>query len=113
LVEERRRLASSLAAFAARLGLVTLRFFRTTRAAAMVDLNRSVTSSRFLSWLRDPLDTNLSRPPVSSREPSRWISWLRCSSVRLGDPAASHHSSIRVEDVLTCWPPGPPEREAR
>src|SRR5215203_3782667 len=44
-VAARRRLASSLAALAARLGLVALRCFRTTSAAARICWSRPVTSS--------------------------------------------------------------------
>jgi hypothetical protein len=71
LVAARRRLASKRAAFAARLGLVAFLFFRTASAAATTDCNRSVTSSRFRSWLRVPLDTSRSRPVESSLELSR------------------------------------------
>ena len=52
LVAERRRLASSRAAFAARLGLVRFRGFGTASAAATTSRSRSVAASRFRSWLR-------------------------------------------------------------
>jgi len=59
---------------AARLTLVAFRFFVTASAAATTACNRSVTSSLFLSWLREPLDTNLSLPVESSLGFSRWSS---------------------------------------
>lgn len=110
---DRRRLASSRVALAARVGLVGLRFFRTASAAATMACNRSVTSSRFRDWLREPLDTSRSRPTESSLGLSRSSSRSRCSGVRLGEAATSHQTSIRVEEVLTCCPPGPLERDAR
>src|SRR5687767_8020966 len=57
-----RRLASSRAAFDARLGLVAFRFFRTASASAITDSRRSVTSSRLRSWLLVALETSLRRP---------------------------------------------------
>jgi len=66
-----------------------------------------------LRWLRDVLDTRRSRPAPSSRLASRTRRRCRCCSLSAWEPATSHHSSIRVEEVLTCCPPGPPEREAR
>jgi hypothetical protein len=101
-VAARRRLASSRAAFAARLGLVGFLFFRTASALATTDRSRSVTSSRLRSWLLDPLDTSRKRPVESSLVLKRSKSWARCSGVSVGDPAISHQTSIRVEDVFTC-----------
>jgi hypothetical protein len=112
LVAARRRLASSRAAFAARLGLVGFRFLGSTSAAATTSRSRSVTFSRFLNWLLVPLETSRKRPLLSSLGANFCSSRSRWSAVRAVEPATSHQTSIRVEDVLTCWPPGPPEREA-
>jgi hypothetical protein len=37
----------------------------------------------------------------------------RCSSLSEGEAAASKLASMRDAVTLACWPPGPPEREAR
>ena len=37
-------------------------------------------------------------------------SWRLTASA--GERAMFHHTSTRVDEVFTCWPPGPPEREA-
>ena len=50
---------------------------------------------------------------ASSRVASRSSSRRRCSSVSDGEAATSHQTSTRVDEVFTCWPPGPPERDAR
>src|SRR5215218_7220192 len=36
-----------------------------------------------------------------------------CPSSRAADVSKSHRSSMRVDEVFTCWPPAPPERDAR
>ena len=35
------------------------------------------------------------------------------SSVSADDPVTSHQTSTRVEEVFTCCPPGPPDRDTR
>src|SRR5690606_1929409 len=85
-----------------------------TRSASRTSLtNRSVTSSRLRCWLRVAWLARIRIPSAVRRDPSRWRSRARCSAVRTSEPATSQTSSTRVEDVFTCWPPGPLDRDAR
>jgi len=45
--------------------------------------------------------------------PTRAIRRSRAHSGRLGLVATSNTTSILVFDVFACWPPGPPDAEAR
>ena len=115
LVAPRRRLASSRAALRRPRSAWSASAASAPRAPApRRRRSRSVTSSRFRSWLRDAArhesEPSRCRPAGwPSRASRRW----RCSSVSVGERATSHQTSTRVDEVLTCCPPGPPEREAR
>ena len=106
-------LSASLRSFAARDGRVAIRLrlaaspFRTSSA------RRASASSLFCRWLRDADATTRRRPSESMRDERRCLSRARCSSVNTRDVSIDHSSSIRVDDVLTCCPPGPPARVAR
>ena len=59
-------------------------------------------------------------PTPAAAVPRRRAGWpaarssrCRCSSLSAGEPATSQETSTRVDEVFTCWPPGPPERDAR
>ncbi len=66
--------------------------------------------SRLRSWDRCSEAVTVSIP-VMSRCPSRLSSMVRSWSESTAEPAMFQESSTRVSVVLTCWPPGPDERE--
>ena len=116
----RRRLASARRRFAARRrsraaleGLVFLRGFRGLRASETIALRRSIAASRFRSWLRRRDATTRSQPRASIRCPSFSSNRSRCVAERVGLVRTFQRTSTRVADVFTCWPPGPPDRDAR
>jgi len=51
--------------------------------------------------------------PATSRRSSRMSSLARWTSETAAELPMSQKSSTRLSDVLTCWPPGPEERENR
>src|SRR4029079_3890585 len=113
LRSDRRRLASSRAAFTDAGTRVGLRRLGRASALATTVRSRSVTDSRFRSWLRVSPDTKRSRPAESRRGARRARRRALSSSVTAADAAMSQTTSILVDDVLTCCPPGPLERDAR
>lgn len=78
----------------------------------MISASLAMAISRLRSWDRSSDAVTVMEPPMSLR-PRRLRSNCRCSSVRVVDPATFHVNSARLSVVLTCWPPGPDERENR
>ncbi len=77
---------------------------------SLASLSRAI--SRFRSWERRSETVTVTDPAIS-RRPSRVISILCCSSESASESATFHVSSTRLSEVLTCWPPGPDDRENR
>lgn len=113
LTVERRRFARSRRSREPAVGRVGRRFLRCRSAPRTSSAKRSTTVSRLRCWLREPSSVSRSTPASLMRLASRARMRPRCSSERVGEEATSHSSSMRVEEVLTCCPPGPPERLAR
>ena len=88
---------------------VRFRGLGTTSARATTSRSRSVTSSRFRSWLREPLETSRRRPAPSSRLASRASRRWRCSSLsggRARDVPPDLDPRRRRVDVLPARPAG-------
>jgi hypothetical protein len=102
-----RRLVSTRRRWEARVGRVRFRGGVTSRAPASRAARRSMARDRFRVWERSSLAVTATTGPRRSTIRSR------AHDGRLGEPAASKRTSLRVFDVLTCWPPGPPEVEKR
>ena len=93
-------------------GLVARRRFGTCSAWRTSAARRSSAAWRFCCWLRRSLATTRTIPSESSRAASFSRIRARSSSRhRLRELGRSQSSSIRVDDVLTCCPPGPPARD--
>lgn len=95
----------------ARVGRVGRRGLSAREASTTSWTSRSSARWRFNSWLRSlPIATRSSSPAVI-RPPS--FPRTRASSAPLrGSSDSGTRSSTRVAEVLTCWPPGPLERDA-
>lgn len=102
---------SSLASFAARLGLVGFRFRGTIRARRTSSASRCSARSRLRLWLRKSLATTRMLPSVVSREESLSSSRARCSSVSARDAGMFQKISTRDDVLLTCCPPAPDDLE--
>lgn len=68
--------------------------------------------SRLRSWERRSEAVTVITPAMS-RGPRRVTSLSRWPSDSAAEAATFHESSTRLSEVLTCWPPGPEDRENR
>jgi len=74
---------------------------------------RAAASTRFRSWLRVSLATTTTHPSASNRLASAELRIARSLSVTTADAARFHRSSTLELVLLTCWPPGPDDRDVR
>jgi hypothetical protein len=100
-------LDSSLASFAARVGLVGFLFRGIMSARRTRSTSRSSAKSRFRLWLRMSLATTRILPSVVSLEESFSSSRARCSSVSAREAGMFQKISTRDDVLLTCCPPAP------
>ena len=93
-----------------RLGRVGRRAFGTTRAARTSAAIRSRASCRLSSWLRSSDTDTITSPSRVSFAASFVRSQSRASSVSATEVRTFQRSVTRLSVVLTCCPPGPPDR---
>ncbi len=106
------RLASSRRAFEFRVGAVGRRVGARWSAASTSSRSRSRAMARFRARLRWRSACTIRTPSRDSLGRRRAINSRRTSG-RIPRVSRTFHRSVtRVLAVLTCWPPGPPERLA-
>ena len=112
-VADRCSFAARRRRFDPRVGLVARRRAGSgARPSATRSASLTSASSRLRSWDRRSEAVTVITP-ATRRRPRRVMSSSRCSSESTADSTTFHESSTRLSEVLTCWPPGPDERENR
>ena len=112
-VADRCSFAARRRRFEPRVGLVARRRAGSgARPSATTSASFVRAISRLRSWDRRSEAVTVITP-ATRRRPRRVTSSNRWSSESTAESPTFHESSTRLSEVLTCWPPGPDERENR